>query len=299
MRQLFFSVGGKTMEISGKTVLTGLLGSPVAHSISPAMHNAAFQELDLDYVYLAFDVGREGLASAVAGMRALGVRGFNLTMPLKNDMAALCDRLSPAAELSGAVNTVVNDNGILTGHTTDGIGYMEAARDAGFPLESRVMTLLGGGGAAVSICTQAALDGMKEIRVFNRRGANLERMQVLADKLTARTSCRVTVMDLADEQALYDSIQGSDILTNATSVGMAPREKDCLIRDKDVLRPSLIVSDVIYHPEETMLLKMGKENGCRTFNGLYMLLYQGAAAFQLWTGEEMPVPVIKERFFRR
>lgn len=287
------------MEISGKTVLTGLFGSPVAHSISPAMHNASFQALGLDYVYLAFEVDRKGLKAAVDGLRAMGARGFNLTMPVKNDMAALCDRLSPAAEMIGAVNTVVNDHGILTGYTTDGIGYMEAAADAGFPLPGKVMTLLGGGGAAVSICTQAALDGMKEIRVFNRRGPNFDRLRVLADKLLAGSSCRVTVQDLADEKALYDSIASSDILTNATSVGMAPHENACLIRERDVLRPSLIVSDVIYEPEQTRLLQMAAENGCSCFNGLYMLLYQGAAAFKLWTGQDMPVPMIKERYFRR
>ena len=287
------------MEISGKTVLTGLLGSPVAHSISPAMHNAAFQELGLDYVYLAFDVNREGLADAVKGLRTIGARGFNLTMPLKNDIVALCDRLSPAAELSGAVNTVVIEDGILTGHTTDGTGYMEAASDAGHPLPGKVMTLLGAGGAAVSICTQAALDGMKEIRVFNRPGTNFDRMRDLADKLCRSSSCLVSVQDLADEKALYDSIGSSDILTNSTSVGMAPHEDGCLIRERDVLRSSLIVSDVIYHPEETRLLQMARENGCPAFNGLYMLLYQGAAAFKLWTGQDMPVPLIKERYFRR
>ena len=287
------------MEISGKTVLTGLLGSPVAHSISPAMHNAAFQELGLDYAYLAFDIGRDELADAVRGLCVLGARGFNLTMPLKNDIVALCDELSPAAALSGAVNTVVIDDGKLIGHTTDGIGYMEAASDAGFSLHGKVMTLLGGGGAAVSICTQAALDGLREIRVFNRPGPNLDRMQSLADKLCRSTSCLVTVQDLMDEKALYESIQTSDILTNSTSVGMAPHEDGCLIRERDVLRASLIVSDVIYHPEETRLLQMARENGCPAFNGLYMLLYQGAAAFRLWTGQEMPVPLIKERYFRR
>ena len=118
-------------QITGHTGLTGLLGSPVAHSISPMMHNEAFEQLGLDYVYLAFDVGTDKLETAVEGLRALNVRGFNLTMPDKNLMCTLCDRLSPAAEISGAVNTVVNEDGILTGHTTDGIGYMQAARDAG------------------------------------------------------------------------------------------------------------------------------------------------------------------------
>ena len=154
-------------QITGHTGLTGLLGSPVAHSISPMMHNEAFEQLGLDYVYLAFDVGTDKLETAVEGLRALNVRGFNLTMPDKNLMCTLCDRLSPAAEISGAVNTVVNEDGILTGHTTDGIGYMQAARDAGHDLAGKKMTLMGAGGAATAILVQAALDGLSEISVFS------------------------------------------------------------------------------------------------------------------------------------
>ena len=134
-------------QITGHTGLTGLLGSPVAHSISPMMHNEAFEQLGLDYVYLAFDVGTDKLETAVEGLRALNVRGFNLTMPDKNLMCTLSDRLSPAAEISGAVNTVVNEDGVLTGYTTDGIGYMQAARDAGHDLIRKKMTLMGAGGA--------------------------------------------------------------------------------------------------------------------------------------------------------
>ncbi len=286
-------------RITGHTVLTGLLGSPVAHSISPMMHNESFRQLGLDYAYLAFDVGTDQLKTAVDGLKALGVRGFNLTMPDKNLMCSYCDHLSPAAELIGAVNTVVNDHGVLTGYTTDGIGYMEAARDAGFELPGKVMTLLGGGGAATAVCVQAALDGLKEIRVFNIKDQFYGRLEKLAADLNAKTACHVTVGDLADTRALYDSIASSDILTNATSVGMAPNVDVCLIDDPDVFRPSLIVSDVIYNPEQTKLLRMASERGCATFNGLYMLLYQGAAAFKIWTGQEMPVAVIKEKFFTR
>lgn len=286
-------------RITGHTVLTGLLGSPVAHSISPMMHNESFRQLGLDYAYLAFDVGTDQLKTAVDGLKVLGVRGFNLTMPDKNLMCSYCDHLSPAAELIGAVNTVVNDNGVLTGYTTDGIGYMEAARDAGFELPGKVMTLLGGGGAATAICVQAALDGMKEIRVFNIRDQFYGRLEKLAADINAKTSCRVVVCDLADTQALYESIDSSDILTNATSVGMAPNADACLIDNPDVFRESLIVSDVIYNPEQTKLLKLASERGCKTFNGLYMLLYQGAAAFKIWTGQDMPVDIIKEKFFTR
>lgn len=286
-------------RITGHTVLTGLLGSPVKHSISPMMHNEAFKRLGLDFAYLAFNVGTEHLKTAVEGLKVLGIRGFNLTMPDKNLMAEYCDHLSPAAEMIGAVNTVVNDHGILTGYTTDGIGYMQAARDAGFDLTGKTMTLLGGGGAATAICVQAALDGLKEIRVFNIKDEFYPRLQNLLNKINDRTDCKVTLNDLADEEALKKSIETSYILVNGTSVGMSPNEDACLIKDMSVFRPDLIVSDVIYNPKETKLLRLAREHGCPTFNGLYMLLYQGAAAFKLWTGEDMPVDVIKDLYFKR
>lgn len=286
-------------RITGHTVLTGLLGSPVAHSISPMMHNEAFQRLGLDYAYLAFDVGTDNLKTAVEGLKALGVRGFNLTMPNKNLMAEYCDKLSPAAEIIGAVNTVVNDHGILTGYTTDGIGYMQAARDAGFDLTGKTMTLLGGGGAATAICVQAALDGLKEIRVFNQKDSFYPRLEALLERICSRTKCKVTLDDLADKAALKTSIETSHILVNGTSVGMSPNVDGCLIDDYSVFRPDLIVSDVIYNPEETKLLRLAREHGCPTFNGLYMLLYQGAEAFKIWTGQEMPVDIIKEKYFIR
>lgn len=284
-------------QITGHTVLCGLLGSPVSHSISPMMHNEAFAQLGLDYAYLAFDVDTDNLKTAVEGLRILGVRGFNVTMPDKNMMTKLVDKLTPAAQLTGAVNTVINDNGVLTGHTTDGIGYMLAAKDAGYDLTGKKMTLLGAGGAATSILVQAALDGLSEIHVFNIKDQFFGRTEILTDKLNNQTSCKVVLHDLKDTDALNESILNSDILTNGTSVGMAPNTENCIIKDPSVFRPELIVSDVIYNPKETLLLKMAKEAGCPTFNGMYMLLYQGAEAFKLWTGKEMPIDIIKEKFF--
>lgn len=284
-------------EITGHTKLCGLLGSPVGHSISPAMHNEAFQQLGLDYAYLAFDVGTDNLKTAVEGLRTLGARGFNVTMPDKNLMTELVDKLTPAAQLTGAVNTVINDDGVLTGHTTDGIGYMLAAKDAGFDLIGKKMTLLGAGGAATSILVQAALDGLAEIHVFNIRDQFWSRTEALVEKLNAQTSCKVTLNDFSDPAVLNESILNSDILTNGTSVGMAPHTENCIIKDTSVFRPDLIVSDVIYNPQETLLLKMAREAGCPTFNGMYMLLYQGAEAFKLWTGKEMPVDIIKAKYF--
>ena len=284
-------------EITGHTRLTGLLGSPVSHSISPMMHNEAFRQLGLDFVYLAFDVGTDTLEKAVEGLRALNVRGFNLTMPDKNRMSELCDKLSPAAEIIGAVNTVVNDNGIFTGYTTDGIGYMRAVVDAGHNIIGKKMTLLGAGGAATAVLVQAALDGVSEISVFSIRDSFFERAERTVAALNERTNCKVTLYDFEDESILRREIGDSAILTNGTSVGMAPNTDRSIITDSTMFHKDLIVSDVIYNPRETKLLKLAKEAGCATFNGLYMLLYQGAEAFKLWTGQDMPVSLIKEKYF--
>ena len=284
-------------EITGHTVLTGLLGSPVSHSISPMMHNEAFKQLKLDYVYLAFDVNEENMESAVNGLRTLNVRGFNVTMPGKNIMSKLCDKLTPAAKITGAVNTVVNDNGILTGYTTDGIGYMRAVEDAGHNIIGKKMTLLGAGGAATAIFVQAALDGVSEISIFNNRSKNFERAQNIIERLNEYTSCKVRLFDYEDEAVLKREIGDSTILINGTSVGMSPDIEQSIITDSSVFHKDLIVSDIIYNPRETKLMKLAKEAGCQTFNGLYMLLYQGAEAFKIWTGLEMPIDIIKQKYF--
>lgn len=284
-------------EITGHTVLTGLLGSPVSHSISPLMHNEAFRYLNLDYVYLAFDVDEKNMESAVNGLRTLNVRGFNVTMPGKNIMPSLCDKLTPAAKIIGAVNTVVNDNGILTGHTTDGMGYMRAVQDAGHNIIGKKMTILGAGGAATSIFVQAALDGVSEISIFNNRSKNFDRAQNIIKKLSNYTSCKVNLFDFEDESILRREIGDSYILINGTSVGMSPNTNQSIITDSTIFHKDLIVSDIIYNPRETMLMELAKSAGCQTFNGLYMLLYQGAEAFKIWTGHEMPVDIIKQKYF--
>lgn len=286
-------------KITGHTVLTGLLGSPVEHSISPMMHNEAFRQLNLDFAYLAFNVGTDKLAVAVEGLKAMGVRGFNLTMPDKNLMCSLVDKLSPASEIGGAVNTVVNDNGVLTGYTTDGIGFMRSVREEGVDIIGKKMTLLGAGGAAAAIMIQAALDGVAEISIFNIRDEFFERAEGIIQKLTAQTKCKLNLYDFSDPEVLKREITESAILVNGTSIGMAPHTERCIIQDDSVFRKDLFVFDVIYNPEETLFLRKAKAAGCRTLNGLNMLLYQGAASFKLWTGQEMPVGIIKEKYFTR
>lgn len=286
------------IPITGHTRLTALLGSPVAHSISPLMHNEAFRLLDLDYTYLCFDVTEDTLPTAVAGLKACGIRGFNLTMPNKNKIVEFLDELSPAARLIGAVNTVVNDDGHLTGYNTDGVGYMQAVKDAGYDITGKTITVMGAGGAATAICAQAALDGVKRIHVFARETSRFwSRTQKLVENINSTLPCEAFLHENKDLTALAQAISESTLLLNATSVGMAPNTDGTIIENTSLYHPDLIVSDVIYNPRETRFLREAREAGCRTFNGMYMILYQGAEAFRLWTGQDMPVDKIKEKYF--
>lgn len=284
-------------EITGNTKLTALLGSPVSHSISPQMHNESFRLLGLDYVYLAFDVTPKHLREAVAGLKAAGICGFNLTMPLKVHILPYLDELTPAARLAGAVNTVISKDGRLIGHTTDGAGYMQSVSDAGYDITGQKMTLLGAGGAATAICVQAALDGVSSIDMFKRKNASWEKTLAFCQRVASETGCDIRLFDIENINLLADSISDSAILTNATSVGMEPNSSVSPIPDPAMLHSGLIVSDIIYNPRETLLMRQAKEQGCPSFNGLYMLLYQGAAAFQCWTGQKMPTDVIKKKYF--
>lgn len=284
-------------NISGKTRFGGLLGSPVSHSLSPAMHNTSFQKLGIDNVYLAFEVKEENLDETVKVFRELNVFGFNLTMPCKKKIIGSLDELSTAARLIGAVNTVVNKDGKLIGHNTDGIGYVESIRENGVEIAGSEITLLGAGGAAGAAAVQMALEGAKMIHIANRRSRSWEAARRLVDTINSETECRADLTDLEDTAALADRIASSSLLTNATSAGMAPGTDVTPVPDRSVFRKDLVVSDVIYNPRETRLLREARECGCRAYNGMYMLLYQGAAAFRLWTGQEMPVEYIREKFF--
>ncbi len=284
-------------EITGSTGLTALLGSPVAHSISPQMHNEAFRQLGLDYVYLAFDITPGQLKETFLGLKALNIRGFNLTMPLKTEIIPYLDGLTPAARLAGAVNTVYRQDSCYIGHTTDGIGYMRSISDAGHQIIGKKMTMLGAGGAATAICVQAALDGVAAIDMFRRKNTAFGKTAAFCEKVSAETGCPIRLFDLADTHQLSCSIAESAVLTNATNVGMAPDSQRSLLPDVSFLHPNLLVSDIIYNPRQTLLMRQAQEAGCKCINGLYMLLFQGAAAFRCWTGQDMPVEVIRKKYF--
>ena len=284
-------------DITGHTRLLCLLGDPVSHSISPAMHNLSFETLNLDYVYLAFKTTIDEFENTVATLKQVGARGFNCTMPCKRIAAEKCDKLSPAAKFMNSVNTVVIEDGKLIGHNTDGVGYMRSVVDAGHDIIGKQMTLLGSGGASSAILAQAALDGLTNINLFARKGNSWNVIEKQVDQINAETNCTVTLNELTDETALKKSIADSAILVNGSSVGMAPNTDGCLIPDTSFFHPELIVSDVIYNPRKTKLLTLAESAGLATFNGMYMLLYQGAEAFKIWTGQEMPVDLVKRELF--
>lgn len=281
-------------RITGHTELIGLIATPIRHSSSPTMHNEAFAKLGLDYAYLAFEVGTEELEDTIKGFRAMKVRGSNVSMPNKTVVHKYLDKLSPAAELCGAVNTIVNDNGVLTGHITDGIGCMSALKDAGVDIIGKKITIVGAGGAATAIQVQAALDGVAEIAIFNKKDKFFENAEKTVEKLNSKTNCKVSLYDLDDLNKLKEEMASSVLLINATGVGMKPLEGITYIPDTSFFRPELVVLDIVYEPRETALLKLAKSAGCRTMNGLGMMLFQGAAAFKMWTGKDMPIDYMKE-----
>lgn len=284
-------------NITGHTRLICLLGDPVSHSISPAMHNLSFTALGLDYVYLAFQTNAEQFDQTADTLKQIGAKGFNCTMPCKRIAYERCDTLSPAAKLMQSVNTVVIEDRKLMGHNTDGVGYMRSVIDAGHDIIGKQMTLLGSGGASSAILTQAALDGVSKINVFARKGNSWNVIEQQISQIQRETSCKITLNELADETALRTSLSESAILVNASSVGMAPHTDACLIPDPSYFHPELVVSDVIYNPRKTQLVSMAESAGLATFNGMYMLLYQGAQSFKIWTGQEMPVELVKKELF--
>ncbi len=285
-------------RITGHTGLLALIGSPVGHSGSPAMYNYSFERLGLDYAYVAFDIKEDEVEKALEAVRLFKMRGCNVTMPDKTRAAECVDELSPAAQIIGAVNTIVNDDGKLTGYITDGEGFVQNLKDHGVSVEGKKITVAGGGGAATAIQVQCALDGAREITIFNIKDNFFERTLQTAEKIRkAVPGCVVNVYDIADTQKMTEEIASSDIFANATIVGMKPMENESVVKDLSAFRPGLVVADAVYNPEETRLLREAKEAGCTCIGGKGMLLWQGVAAFRLYTGMDMPVEEVKEKFF--
>ena len=278
------------MKIDGYTRMAAVVANPIKHSLSPFIHNLAFDLTDENGVYLAWEVESKKLAAIVENVRNLDMYGLNISMPYKGEIIKFMDELSPAAELIGAVNTVVNHSGKLIGHNTDGIGFFNSLKKYDFKIENKQILVLGGGGAAIALIAQAALSGAKKIVVAARKSASYDPLNEKLAKLSSKTGVEILLTDLSGADRLQKELNQTDLLVNATSVGMDgasfPLEKSLLLPDK------LLVVDAIYKVKETPFLRWAKEQGARTENGLGMLIGQAAESFYLWTGKEMPVDKI-------
>ena len=277
------------MKIDGYTRLAAVVANPIKHSISPFIHNSAFEATNTNGVYLAWEVDATELAETVANIRRYQMYGINLSMPYKEQVIPYLDQLSEEACLIGAVNTVVNREGTLIGYNTDGKGFFKSLPS--FKISRKRLVLLGAGGAAKAILVQAILDGVSQISVFVR-SSSMEKTRPYLEKIQNTTGFRVDLLALEDVQELQDSITQADLLVNATSVGMDGFSQP--IPTSIVLPEKLLVADVIYQPFETPFLKWARNQGNQSINGLGMLLYQAAEAFELWTGKEMPTDQIWE-----
>lgn len=278
------------MEINGYTRMAAVIARPIKHSISPFIHNFAFREHGLNAVYLAWDIAEEDLAESLNNIRRYDMLGVNISMPYKQAVIPFLDELSPAAELVQAVNCISYDEGRLIGHNTDGQGFLMSLQvETGFDVAGQDIVILGAGGAARSIYTQAALDGAKSITIFRREsGLRASRQQVAP--LVEQTGVEIEVLPLEDRDLLERTLQKSSLLINATSVGMDGESLP--IAEDTILPDHLIVADIIYQPFETPLLKLARSQGLPAVNGLGMLLYQAAISFKIWTGLDMPTDKI-------
>ena len=275
------------MKIDGYTRLAAVVANPIKHSISPFIHNSAFQATETNGVYLAWEVKATDLSETVANIRRYQMFGINLSMPYKEQVIPYLDQLSEEARLIGAVNTVVNQEGTLIGYNTDGKGFFKSLPS--FKISGKRMTLLGAGGAAKSILAQAILDCADQISVFVR-SSSMEKTRIYLEKLRVETDFKVDLYDLENVQILQEIIHQSDLLVNATSLGMDGKSSP--VPTNLTLPPQVLVADIIYQPFETPFLQWAKSQGNVAVNGLGMLLYQAAEAFKLWTGKEMPTDEI-------
>lgn len=281
--------------ISGRTRVCGIVGWPVEHSFSPAMHNAAFAALELDYVYVPFPVPPSNLPGAVTAVRDLGLAGVNVTIPHKTAVLPLLDELSREARLTGAVNTIVNRSGRLIGDNTDGKGFLRSlVENAKFLPSGKTALILGAGGAARALAIELALAGAKKLVITNR---SQERAAELAGFITEKTGVKAEIVPWPAGR--FETIPGealleADLVVQATPLGMYPNDVSAVPLPFELFRPGQVACDLVYNPVETIFLKRAARAGATVVDGLGMLLYQGALSFEMWTGVAAPLEVMRD-----
>ncbi len=276
--------------ITARTRICGLIGDPVEHSMSPAMHNSAFENKGIDYVYLPFRVEKEQLGRAISGVRALNIRGVNVTIPHKVSVIPLLDELDPLAERIGAVNTIINNDGVLKGYNTDAHGFLKAMLERGISPEGKRVVILGAGGASRAISFILAEKGANLV-ILNRQ-LEIDWAVELASSISRAFGREVKALEL-NEPNLKQALENGDILVNATSIGMSPNTDETPVA-AGVLKADLVVFDIVYNPLKTRLLAEAEDAGARAISGIEMLVWQGALAFEMWTGSKAPVELMKK-----
>jgi len=276
------------VDITGKTQLVILIGNPVEHSMSPKMHNAAFQKLGLDYVYVALRVANDKVKEAIEGIRAFNIKGANVTVPHKIKAMQFLDEIDPTAQKIGAINTILNKDGFLFGTNTDGIGAVRSLKEEGVQLKGKKIVMIGAGGVARPISYNFAPDASEFIIFDINENTALTLCKELQEKIGG------TIQGFkSDPTKIAKAVQDAEIFINATPVGMYPKMDESIL-PINLLRKDLVVFDVVYNPLETKLLKDAKRVGAKAISGVMMLVYQGVAAFELWTGKEAPVSLMKK-----
>ncbi|MFA5079852.1 MAG: shikimate dehydrogenase [Dehalococcoidia bacterium] len=275
------------IDLNGKTTICGLMGDPVEHSVSPAMHNAAFRRLGLNYAYLPFRVSKEGLPGAVQGIRALRIAGMNVTIPHKTSIIPLLDEIDPLARRIGAVNVIHNKDGRLSGSNTDADGFVRMITEQGIDGCGLHAVVLGAGGASRGVCFALASLGC-QITILNRTMQKALDCAADMERCTGRT---FSALEL-NENNLAAALEEAGLVVNATSIGMAPHTGDSPV-DRGLLKRRHIVVDIVYNPVKTRLLREAEKAGARTIGGLDMLAWQGALSFEIWTGRRAPFDVMR------
>ncbi len=285
------------ISITGKTTVTGIFGHPVEHSMSPAMHNAAFQALELDYAYVPFRVAPERLQEAVKSVAALNLRGVNVTIPHKQQVMAWLDEVSEQAKLIGAVNTIVNNAGHLVGHNTDGAGFVRSLKEAKVGITGANVIIIGAGGAARAVAVALGLAGAAKVQ-FLVREADMASARNLCDVLVSNTRAKADVLKIGNERKVVSATE-QNIIINSTPLGMYPAVAGEPPFAINLLPPSSVVCDLVYNPQQTTFLKNAANRGLQTVSGKGMLLHQGTIAFELWTGQQAPVEVMRKALDER
>jgi shikimate dehydrogenase len=283
-------------RIQGTTRLIGLIGTPIKHSLSPHMHNSAFEKTGQDYAYLCLEVGKEGLKQAIDALKLFNAKGSNITFPNKQEVIQYLDEISEDAKIIGSVNTITIDDETkkIKGYNTDGRGFVASIEELKIDYKGKKVVVLGVGGAGRAIAVQLAYNGVGELIIKDIDEALMKEVKETINK--GIQNCKVKL--IGDEEALKEELKDAVLLINATPLGMKGRDNMCAISSAEVLNNTkAFVYDIVYEPRETKLMKYAKEKGLQTINGVNMMLWQGALAYKIWLGEDMPLDYVRGELF--